>query len=565
LLLLTYSINLIFMHKEDRTMRVKVLTVVLSVFLFGLIMPFHASAATESQLLQEAGDILAKTAESSKDMAQKLAIRNALSELEAAQAALKKGDEEESKKKKKKALKWVVQAARECMDPGEAPGKISDALKEEGAMSEMGQSRFNSLMNALVNGKKKKKASDFPIFEGMALNEIVLALNEVIDGGGDGFHPGKALKWYLNAAASCEDVQDLINELLDYMRKHADLTGINDMSDEGYKKAKEMVDELYKMKEKGASPDEIIDFAEKIKKFLEEDGAKVGKARIAELIKEGEESEKGEREEMVRPAPVTTVTFTALDGDTNINKDFLGEVETIQFLAVDDTEIDPKEVAPDIAGHNDSFTISVGKAAKIGSIVLVGTTGIIKLMQDGSGGTPSTFKGIEPKDGSIDLRNGRMNETFNVTRGTPDMAYAPQDHAVTINGNPVSVIATRADQVAVSGNNIEVSLKGESQVEIRTPSETILSDTCPAWGYNISLPQAVKINVWVPIMAEVFGLPSTEKVSFHFMPAPGQEIMPTDVTIPAADLLFPPSTVAELKVLTPGPQGLNVVVTRQTE
>lgn len=544
-------------------MRFKILAVVLSVFIFGLIMPCCASAATESQLLQEAGDILAKTAESSQDLSQKLAIRNALSELDAAKAALEKGDEKEAKNKKKKALKWVVQAVRECMDPGEAPGKISDALKKEGAMSETGESRFNSLMDALVNGKKKKKTSDFPIFEGMALNEIVLALNEVIDWGGDGFHPGKALKWYLNAAASCEDVQDLINELLDYMHEHADLTGINDMSDEGYNKAKEMVDRLYKMKAEGASPDEIIDFAEKIKKFLEEDGAAVGRARMAVLIKKGEEAEKVEKEERVQPTPVTTVTFTALDGDTNINKDYIGEVETIQFLAIDDTEIDPKEVDPDITGHNDSFTISVGKAAKIGSIVLVGTAGIIKLMQDGSGGTPSAFKGIEPKDGSIDLRNGRLNETLNVTKGTPDMAYAPQDHAVTVDGTPVSVIATRTDQIAVSGHNIGLSLGGESLVKITTPSETILSDACPAWGYNISLPQAVKINLWVPIMAEVFGLPPTEKVTFHFIPAPGQEIMPTDVTIPAADLVFPPSTVAELKVLTPGPQGLNVVVTRE--
>ncbi|MEA3470092.1 MAG: hypothetical protein U9R24_00040, partial [Thermodesulfobacteriota bacterium] len=205
-------------------MRFKIMAVSLSIFLFGLIVPFRASAATESQLLKEAGDVLTKTSESSKDLRQKLAIGNALKDLDAAQAALKKGYEKEAEKKKKKALKWVVQAVRECMDPGEAPGKISDALKKEGAMTERGQSRFNSLLNALVNGKKKKKASDFPIFEGMALNQIVLALNEVIDWGGDGFHPSKALKWYLNAAASCEDVQDLINELLDYMHEHADLT-----------------------------------------------------------------------------------------------------------------------------------------------------------------------------------------------------------------------------------------------------------------------------------------------------------------------------------------------------
>ncbi len=543
-------------------MRFKIMTVILSVFLFGLIMPFHASEAAESKLLKEAGDTLAKTSESLKNLNQKLAVRNALSALDAAQAALKKGDEDEAKKKKRKALKWVVQAVRECMDPGEAPGKISDALKEEGAMSEMGQSRFTTLMNALVNGKKKKEASDFPIYEGMALNEIVLALNEVIDWNGDGFHPGKALKWYLNAAASCEDVQDLINELLDYMHSHSDLSGINDMSDEGYQKAKEMVDKLYKMKEEGAPFEDIVDYAEKIKKFIEEDGTKVGNARRAHFKKIGEKEE-AKKAETVQPAPVTTVTFTALDGDTNINKDYLGEVETIQFLAVDDTEIDPKEVDPDIAGHNDSFTVSVGKAAKIGSIVLVGTTGIIKLVQDRSGGAPSTFKGIEPKDGSIDLRNGRMNETFNVTRGTPDMAYAPQDHAVTIDGNPVNVVATRTNQIAVRGDNIGVSLGGESQVKITTPSETILADRCPAWGYNISLPQAVKLNVWVPIMAEVFGLAPTEMVSFHFMPAPGQEIMPTDLTIPAADLVFPPSAVAELKVITPGPQGLNVVVTRE--
>lgn len=526
---------------------------------FVILVLSSPTPAGEKTLLDQAAGEIRSVMEKTEDLPQKLSLRNAAAALEAAGEALAKGDGKEAAKNKKKALKWYVQAVRECMAPGAAGEKIIEALKEEGRMRENGVSRFRDLLKIMVSAKESKEKSDLPIYQGMALNCILLALFEVIDTGDiDGFEPEKALKWYLNAAASCEDVQKLIDDLLDYQAKHGDLSGIPDISAEGCRRAREMVERLYELKRKGAPPDEIVKLAEEIKKFLDEEGARTGRARRAKYEAEAEKEKK--TAERVATRPTTTVRFTALDGETNINRDFVGNVETVRFIALDGKEVPPEEVRPDVTDHGDHHTISVGKAAEIASIVLTGTAGIVRLIQDGAGGTPAGFSGIAPKDGTIDVHNGVIEETFQVTPGTPGMAWSPADHAVTVAGEPVTVVAVRPDQVAVAGTGLAPSPAGSVPVTMTTPSGTVLSAACPSWGYNLFLPQAVKTRVPVPVTAEVIGLEPDRKVTFRFIPGPGQVIEPVTVTLPAAALVTP-APVATLRVVTPGPQGLDVVVT----
>lgn len=521
--------------------------------------PIPAALSGEKELLDQAGEGIRAVMKKTEDARQKRCLQNADEALKAAGEALKKGDKKETEKNKKKALKWYVQAVRECMAPGSAGDNIAEALKKEGKMHDMGFSRLKTLLKALVDAKESKGKSDLPIYQGMAINSLMLALYEIIDTGGhDGFEPEKALRWYINAAASCEDVQKLIDELLDYLAKHSDMTGIPDISQEGCQKAKDMVNRLYEMKKKGASFEEIIDFAEEIKKFIREEMARTGKARRAKDLAEAEKEE--ERTERVEPKPVTTVRFTALEGETNINRGYLGNVETIKFIALDGKEIPPEKVRPDVTDHGDHHTISVAKAVGLSSIVVTGTAGVIHLIQDWKDRAPSGFSGISPKDGTIDVRNGVIEETFHVSPGTPDMISAPGETAVTVAGTPVGIVAVRADQIAVSGSGITPSSTGDVPVRMTTPSGTVISGVNPSWGYNLSLPPAVKTRVSIPISAEVIGLEPDRKVTFRFLPGPGQVIEPPVVTLPAAALVSP-APVASLQVLTPGPQGLDVVVT----
>lgn len=517
--------------------------------------------ADEASLLKKAAKELSEKQKGASNARQKAALGHATSALDVAQEGLSEGNEEQAKKMKKRALRWAVQAVRECAEPGKAPGQIGEALKEEGAMSANALARFNDLLDDLVEAKKSKGKSESPFLEGMAINQIMLALDKLITDGWDGWHPGKALKWYLNAAGACEDVQQQINDLLDYLNKHADDTGIPDLSNEGCAKAKEMLDELYKKKAAGAPFDEIMELVEKIKAFLDDQGTLTGKARKAKINQEADEEEKREAEKKTQapaPSPVTTVTFTALQGKTVVNQDFLGPVDTVKFTALDGEEVDPKDVDADFDDHGDHVTISIGKLAKVGGIVLTGIAGTVHLLHGDDGALPPT-RGVAPVDGMIETRNGVVNETFSVPEAATDILANPQEHIASIDDQSVSIVAVRPGQVAVSGQGIEPSGIGLSKLKITSPSGEVFTGTGASWGYDITMPEVTKTDVWVPVLAQVYGLDPQVPVTFTFMPQPGQQVDPETVTVPASELMLP-TPVTRIRAEQPGPQSLNVSV-----
>lgn len=140
-----------------------------------------AGSAGEKELLGQAAQGLQGA--SGGSLNQQLCVKNAAEALQEARDALEKGDAEAAKTKKKEALRWTVQAVRECMEPGEIPAQIGEALRDEGAMSANALGRFNDLMKTLVEAKKRKGGSGNPFSEGMAINQIMLALDELITGG----------------------------------------------------------------------------------------------------------------------------------------------------------------------------------------------------------------------------------------------------------------------------------------------------------------------------------------------------------------------------------------------
>ncbi len=517
--------------------------------------------ADEASLLKEAAKELSEKQKEASNARQKATLGHAASALEAAQKALDEGNEEQAEMMKKRALRWAVQAVRECTEPGEAPGQIAEALREEGAMGANALGRFNDLLDDLVKAKKAKGKSGSPFLEGMAINQIMLALDRLITDGWDGWHPQKAINWYLAAAGACENVQQQINDLLDYLNKHADDTDITDLSNEGCAKAKEMLDELYKKKAAGAPLDEILELAEKIKEFLDDQGTLTGKARREKDKREAEKEEKREAEKAAQTSTtpaITTVTFTALQGKTVVNQDFLGAIDTVKFTALDGKEVDPKDVDADFDDHGDHVTVSIGKMARLGGIILTGIGGTVYMLSRGGDAVPPTT-GVAPADGMIDILNGVINETLAVPEGATDILRNPQEHIATVDGRSVSVVAVRPGEVAVSGQGIEASKIGLSKLQVTSPAGNVYTGTGTSWGYDISMPEVTKTNVWVPVLAQVYGLDPQAPVTFKFMPQPGQQVDPITITLPAAELMLP-TTVTKIRAEKPGPQSLNVSV-----
>ncbi len=519
----------------------------------------------ESETLSDIASDLKKQAEKVEDARQSTMLEHAAAELGAAADAADEGDEEEANKHKKKALKWVTWAVKECMDPGDLPGRIAGALREEGHFEEKELAELDQLFETLVEAKKRKKKSDLPVEQEMAINQLVQAILDFVDTGGhDGWHPEKALKWYLNAAVGCEDVQEMIDRILDYLSEHTDDTGIADISPEARERAGEMVDELYEMKAAGKPLEEIAGKAEEIYDFLRDEVARVGRARKAKIMEEDEEEAETEEQVAADPGPITSVGFTALDGETAVNKEFVGEIETVEFVALDGGTVEPEKVDADVEVHGDSVNVNLGDATRVGGIILTGTGGVVKLLRDGGLNPHPGPEGVEPADGVIDVRNGRAGETFSVEPGCTDLGLAPQAHTVSVGGVEASAVATRAGQVAVVARGLEPTLTGQYPVTVAAPAGRAVSGACPGWGYEVQLPPATRTQAWVPITAVVFGLDPGAQVTFQFLPEPGQEISPELVTMPAAELVAP-TPIAELRADKAGPQALRVAVSREEQ
>jgi hypothetical protein len=159
----------------------------------------------------------------------------------------------------------------------------------------------------------------------------------------------------------------------------------------------------------------------------------------------------------------------------------------------------------------------------------------------------------------IETRNGIVHETFSVPDAATDVLRNPQEHIATIDGQSVSIVAVREGQVAISGQGIQASDIGLSKLQVTSPDGEVFTGSGASWGYDITMPEVTKTDVWVPVLAQIYGLDPQVPVTFSFMPQPGQQMDPETVTLPAADLMVP-TPVTRIRAEQPGPQSLNVSV-----
>lgn len=247
-----------------------------------LILPLRLAAAAPAGEVELLGGIrtrLEATRQSTTDPRQQMALRNAATEIEAAARAVAQGDEKGAIGHKRKALQWVTWAAEACADPRELAVQIGERLVAEGGMTRQDLGKVSDLFDALDAAKKRRGKSGNPFYDGMAIGEIVNAIIRLIGEGFDGWHPKRAINWYADAAASCEDVQAMIDRLLDYEQKNRDATGVPAMGPAAAAEIRRLLDELYAMKRRGATPGELADMADRIKAVMKEEGRRVARAR----------------------------------------------------------------------------------------------------------------------------------------------------------------------------------------------------------------------------------------------------------------------------------------------
>lgn len=514
-----------------------------------LLSPLSARAGQHSVLGIK--DKISKIRQATKDARQKASLQHAEEEVEAAQQAIDEGKEKEAVKHKKKALQWVTWAAKECADVGTIPSDLGGSLRDEGAMTKAGVEELRSLFDLLKKAKKQKKKSDFPIEQEMAIKQLVNAILQHIDTGGAEIRTPTALNWYLNAAAACDDVEELIKDLLDYLKKNGTLPT------HAHRMAKKMIDRLYQMKEDGRSAEDIMHYVQQIKQFLREAYQFAAHERLRE------EQRKAQEEQATAAAagstPVTVVRFTALDGRTNVNKSFVGEVQNIRFVALDGADVPPKDVGADFSDHAGGISLDLGDAKRIRTIIVAGTAGVVRLFQDGEAGKAPTAGALTAKDGTVNVRNGVLSETFNVSGGVIEMGLDPQDHRMSIGGVSGSLVASRANQLGAVARGVRDAPGGGVEVKVVSPSGATAGGTCAAWGYDITAPPVTRTNVAVAISVRVFGLGPGRKVRFEFVPGPGQKIAPRTVTVLAAEAVTA-TPVAKLTATLTGPQSFGAIV-----
>ena len=420
-------------------------------------------------------------------------------------------------------------------------------------------------MDLLLLAKKLRKADDPPMLPGMGLDQLYLALMDLVEHGGwDGWRPEKAFCWYLESAWMCADVQELLDKILEYMAAHTDDTGIPDISSEAMKQLKDMVDRLYKMKE--ANDDEgMLELIEEIRQFLKEATRETGAKRRAHMSKELEEEEKRERE---RGHQTSTVTFTAIDDEVKINREYMCEAETITITAIggEDHEIalDPtgERVRPpdgsDYVGHGDHISLKLpeGLSPDIVTVSAPGRRLIANACDFGvSLGQDFTNPLI---DGLCDLLNGRAHETLRLPDWMrPPEEYGPGDYDVTVEGTPVTPVASCGEELAFSGTDIPQPEGDTCDIEVTSPTGETFTATVPAWGYILDCPEVTTPGAAVPLTVIVFGLPPDTPVTLEFVPSAGQTITPLVVVRPGSELASA-TVVAELVTMKLGLQSFGM-------
>jgi hypothetical protein len=257
----------------------------------------------------------------------------------------------------------------------------------------------------------------------------------------------------------------------------------------------------------------------------------------------------------------TTVAFTALDGETVIDRRAIGEVQSVTFVAVDGRRLAEQEKQARVTADAGTVRLDAGDAAGVASIIVGGSAGSVELFRPRRApASPRAAPDIQ--DGSLDVRNGAVRDTVRLPGAT---AQPPQGYRVTVNDRPVQAVAVRQGEVAIAGRDVPMPTEGRSNVAVTDPAGRTTSASVPSWGFTVHVQPVTYVGETVPVLFDIEGVEPERTVQVTLLPAPGQQVTPLQVTLSGDQLSGGPRRIARLTANTPGPQVLNVRVMRLGE
>lgn len=252
--------------------------------------------------------------------------------------------------------------------------------------------------------------------------------------------------------------------------------------------------------------------------------------------------------------------FTAIEGRTVLNRDYIGEIQSVSFVALDGSSRPPDAAAAEtVEDQGDRIDINLPDASDIARIVVSGIAGTVVIERANSAGAPPGI--IWPLDGMVDIIAGQLNETLLVPADVFDLEAPPSAYVSTVAGSQTDIVAIRSGEVALRSADVNLDPAGTNVVISSPDGQSSVSGEVPAWGYRLSLGQEiVDVNQSVPVYAQAIGLAADEELVLEFLPLPTQTIEPRTVVLTAGQAEVP-IPVANLQTEQIGPQMFNAQVT----
>jgi hypothetical protein len=257
----------------------------------------------------------------------------------------------------------------------------------------------------------------------------------------------------------------------------------------------------------------------------------------------------------------TAVTFTALGGETVIDRRAIGDVQSVTFVAVDGRRMADKELSARVTTGQNTVRLNASDVAGVARILIGGTAGSVELVGATTPSPSRPVSGLVIQDGTIDVMNGNLHETVQVPNAMTGPAATPDQYRVTINNQPVQPVAVHQGEIAVTGQNVPQPTGGSSAVSVTGPSGATASGQAPSWGYDVQVQPVMHAGQTVPVMLQLFGIGASERVLVEFVPGAGQSINPGQLTLSGAQASAM-QPVASLTAQIPGIQKISVRVTR---
>lgn len=276
------------------------------------------------------------------------------------------------------------------------------------------------------------------------------------------------------------------------------------------------------------------------------------------------------------PRRSVRASFSRLDGDTQINADYVGTIETVTVVATDGrqrpAETGRNVTADMVAG---GIRLAIADDRDIQSVIVTGERGDITVERRQEPAEPAPF--LWPLDGAVNLQNGRLRETFSAPAQLCELDAPPSGYRINIpdaetalpEGGTLTpqadVIAVRENEIALHANDVPAGAATDSDIEldITTPSGARAEAEVPAWSYSVSPQPVTQVGVFAPIYFQCTGLPPEEMIELTFVPQPWQTVEPLQLSLPCGEAAQP-VPVAQYTTSQVGPQPIQLRVVRQS-